>query len=378
ISSRSGTVIFLKLISPFQFDIRPEIINSELEEIKSSARKHNLMMLVINRLNRLRSFFGSDTPVGRFLEETRGSYMSAVALSMKQESEEQRIINALKGADVPALVIKGNAIAREIYGDPNCRFSGDSDILIMKKDAQAANRTLNALGYLPEETMPLEYCIHKLHHIKYLKKTGPGIVELHWNFAMPFLFNLRAEGIWKDVISKGQGEFSLSPEMTMISLLIHHHTHSFREMRILVDILWAMHKYDSVIDWRSFLIRLKEIGLLKTTYITMSQLKNLWKDDLEKLRSFRILSEGIKIRKPVMLLRYFAAENMSVNESYKDRLVGRFALDKWVNITGSIVMTLFPLPDAIKGLYNDNRPLFLPYNYARYLCWRIKDWTGAH
>ena len=97
------------------------------------------------------------------------------------------------------------------------------------------------------------------------------------------------------------------------------------------------------------------------------------------MRSVAALSDGLAqggFKKPVMLSRYFAPDKMTPEDIYKDRLVARFALDAWSNITGSFIRTLFPFPQAIKGLYNDERRWMLPYNYARYLSWRLKDWTG--
>lgn len=371
---------FLRLISPFPFDRLPAITETDLAEIKSSALKHNLLVLVLSRINKLKGSFAGNAAVERFLEEARGAYLNAVSVSMRQEAEEKRILDALSLADLPALVIKGNALAREIYGDPNCRSSSDSDILIRKGDAFIADRIVQSLGYVPESGLPLEYCIHRLHAAPYHKKTGTGAVEMHWNFTMPFFFNLTSEEIWEGVVSSGQGAYQLSPEMTVISLLIHHHTHSFREMRILVDILWTMHKYDDVIDWRSIVIRLKSIGLLKTAYITLSQLNGLWKESVKDMLSVAMLSDGLAqagFKKPVMLSRYFAPEKMTPEDIYKDRLVARFALDRRSNVVNSVTRTLFPVPQAIKGLYNEERRWMLPYNYARYLSWRLKDWTGG-
>lgn len=371
---------FLRLIGPFPFNTLLKISNSDLAEIKSSALKHNLLMLVLSRLNGLKGSFAGNAAVERFLEEARGAYLSAVSVSMRQEAEEKRILDALSLADVPALVIKGNALARDIYGDPNCRPSSDSDILIRKRDAFIADRIVQSSGYAPESGLPLGYCIHRLHAAPYYKINGAVAVELHWNFTMPFFFNLTSEEIWEGVVSAGQGAYKLSPEMAVILLLIHHHSHSFRELRILVDLLWTMHRHDAIIDWKSFAARLKSIGLLKTAYITLSQLNGLWKESLNDMRSVAALSDWLAqagFKKPVTLSRYFAPDKMTTEDIYKDRLVARFALDRLSNIVNSITRTLFPFPQAIKGLYNDERRWMLPYNYARYLSWRLKDWTGG-
>jgi hypothetical protein len=61
---------------------------------------------------------------------------------------------------------------------------------------------------------------------------------------------------------------------------------------------------------------------------------------------------------------------------YKDKLIARFALDRWSTIIFSFFKTLFPFPVAIKELYRDKRNWSLPFNYVRFIKWRVKEWMG--
>lgn len=170
--------------------------------------------------------------------------------------------------------------------------------------------------------------------------------------------------------------------MIMIMLLVHHHTHSFRELKILVDILWAFHKYEDVIDWNLFAQKIRKIGLLKSTQIILSQVQSLWKETAEKMKSFQILQkelEDIGCRVPKFLLSYFQMDidRKNIPNIYKDKLIARFALDRWPDILLSFPRTLFPVPEAIKEIYKDKRNLTLPFNYMRFIKWRVGDWTGV-
>jgi hypothetical protein len=206
------------------------------------------------------------------------------------------------------------------------------------------------------------------------------VIEMHWNFGLPYFFRLSSEEIWDDVIFTDSGKPRLSSEMIVIMLLIHHHSHSYRELKILVDILWALHKYKDEIDWYTFSNKLRKIGLIKTTQITLNQIQNLWKDSPDEILSIKTLEQAIQTsghKDPKFLLSYF---QMDVDRDYhpqvyKDKLVSRFALDRRAMIILSFVKTLFPVPQAIKELYGDMRNWTLPFNYLKFIRWRVKEWT---
>jgi hypothetical protein len=176
------------------------------------------------------------------------------------------------------------------------------------------------------------------------------------------------------------GHFDLSPEMLVVMLLIHHHSHSFHELRILVDIYWALHKYNDPIDWPAFAKRLEKIGLIKTTRIALNQLINLWGEKAIEMEAVQELDQAITesgIKVPQFLRTYFRME-IERPESYnlyKDKFFARLILDRWPTIIGSYFKTLFPPSEAIKALYEDERMWMLPINYLRFVWWRVGDWV---
>ena len=167
--------------------------------------------------------------------------------------------------------------------------------------------------------------------------------------------------------------------MTIAMLLIHHHTHSFRELKILVDVLWALHKNDGSMDWGKLTCRLKEIGLAKTTIISLHQLETLWPEEAG-LRAVKFLKQGMKdlgCSCSRCLLSYFRIDVQRTvpYNAYHERLMARFALDDWRTILLSFLTVLVPIPEAISALYNDRRFWTLPINYLRYIIWRVREWT---
>ena len=61
---------------------------------------------------------------------------------------------------------------------------------------------------------------------------------------------------------------------------------------------------------------------------------------------------------------------------YKDKLIERLALDRLSTTVLSYFRTLFPVPEAIKELYKDRRNWYLPFNYLKFIKWRVKEWMG--
>jgi len=375
---------FLRLLHPdpayHPVIVEPDVFNS----LKEEGLKHGLLMLLYKQLKDHKKDWVPNDHLLRFLEELRPFYLSNVARSMVQEHVEKEVISLLTKEGIPAVVIKGNALAREVYGDVNCRSSCDVDILVRRSDVFRVAEILEDAGYQrggKDKDLPLSYCVYRLHHAGYVHPKSGLLIEVHWNFGFPFLFRLSSEEIWREGVSIISGKTRLSPEMTIIGLLIHYHSHSFNALKILVDILWALYRYRDAVDWKSFVTRLQKIGLIKTAQITLAQMENLWGDTLDHEAPPCLLGREIgKMgrRKPKLLLSYFCIDSFEDHlHLYKRRAVGRLALDSISAVILSYLKTLLPPAKAIKGLYGDRRNWVLPLNYLRYIRWRTKEWLAS-
>jgi len=375
--------LFLKLIQPFPLKSLSTINKEELSEVKFQGLKNNLLMLIYTQLQKYQDENSKNGYIEKFLAEIRPLYFKSVTRSIKQEAIEKDIIFLLQKKDIPAIIIRGNEIAREIYGEPYSRNSTDVDILIKLSDALSVDSILTDNKYSRNDGLPLKFWFHRLHHAVYYHPETNDIIEVHWNFGIPSFFRLSSEEIWREVIVTDGDSLKLTPEMFIIMLLLHHHMHFFRELRILVDILWALHKYEDIIDWHTFALKLKKISLIKTTQITLNQIQSLWKETAEEMKSVQILQQEIErmgYKVPGFLLSYFQMDSNKKyhSEIYKDKLIARLTLDKWSTIMLSYFKTLFPVPEAVKEFYNSKSNWTLPYNYLRFIKWRVREWTGKN
>jgi len=372
--------LFLNLIQPTLSENKIQLSRNSFEELKAIAKKHNLFMLLYSQLIRYQKEIEQQEYIAQFLEELKPFYLKNVTHSMRQEAVEKEIISFLSEQGIPSIVMRGNEIAKEIYDDPNCRTSTDIDILIKMSDALRADSIFSKKGYVRNDTTDLKFWFHRIHHAVYRHQESNDLIEIHWNFGVPSFFMLPSELIWNEVILTKEGKYKLSPEMLIVMLLIHNHMHFFRELRILVDIMWALHKYEKIIDWHLFASKLKRIGLIKTTQITLLQIQNLWGDDVKEYSAIPVLRKelrNMRYENPIIISFFkLDIDKQYVFQDLKDKLMVRFALDDISTIIFSFSKTLFPFPQVIKEFYHDNRNWTLPYNYLRFITWRVGEWAG--
>lgn len=368
---------FLKLIQPALQDNNIDIDEKSLHEVVELSKKNNLLMLLYVQLRRYNDEGFKNTAIKEHLKKLKPIFLTNASRSVQQEIEEQKIIKLLNDNNIPALIIKGNEIAKEIYQDPNCRTSIDIDFLIKEADLLKSNEILKKSGYNRSDNKSLKFWSNRIHHAVYVGAETKSIFEMHWNFGIPSYFNLSSDDIWAEIKPAEGGQLKLSPEMILIMLIIHYTLHAYRDLKILVDILWAMKRYENLIHWQSFCKTLEKTGLVKATFITMTQMHTLWKDFIEQFQPYLQVIQELKkkgYKPPSFLVSYFRldVENKKPYNHSKEQFFVRLTLDKWSLILLSFIKTFFPNPKAIKELYNDKRTWALPANYIRFIKERFK------
>lgn len=364
-----------EILSPFHPSVIP-ITNEDFLRCVDLARRHNVEMLFYSRLRK--HFSGTHSFIDDYLKLAERSYLFTVARSMRQEALEKELLAALAKESIPACIIKGNQIARTIYEDPNCRGSADIDVLIRTTDLLDTDRFISAKGFTRENTLPLPFCIGRLHHIPYCNIKNNALLELHWDFGYPSYFNLTPDEIWKGVEGNHTEGYYLTPENMVIMLFTHHFRHGFREFKILVDILWTFYRYDNIINWQNFTEQLTKYGLVKTTAIILNQLDVLWHLKEGPLNSFKVLHAQlahIPIHPSKFLLRYFKINIEQPSYQSTDMQVAKLTLDKKSNIIYAFVKIFFPRPYEIKAFYPEAKKWMLPLNYLRFFFWRVTKWS---
>lgn len=379
-NQRPEVDLFLRLLQP---DPAPDLSTAgrdTLAEAWDLGICHNVAMLLYSRMVKQKGRLPADA--AEFLEGLRQFALKNMAHSARQEAEETRLLSLFRTHGTDACIIKGSDTARRIYGDPNSRTSSDIDILIRVRDIREADRIMAEAGYTRADKSPLEYWQERSHHALYLHAEGGHAVEVHWSFGIPSFFWLTSDEVWEKTEKDGSDRTVLSPEMQIIQMLIHHHMHDFGELRSLVDLLWIFHIHDNALDWQQSGRRLRETGLVKAAWISLSQLRALWGDSCRGLKSVIGLEGAFRdmgISEPGMLCRYYRLDLLTVRKHHPlvNKFMMRLALDRASTVWYSFQKSILPSPHTVRTLYGDPRAWMLPLNYCRFILWRLKEWMQA-
>jgi hypothetical protein len=95
------------------------------------------------------------------------------------------VLVALERDGVPAIALKGTALAGTVYGNLALRPMRDVDLLVREDDVDAAESVLLREGYSADESYrPRGWYLHRHHHLPpFLAREGPAVVEIHWQLA---------------------------------------------------------------------------------------------------------------------------------------------------------------------------------------------------
>lgn len=192
-----------------------------------------------------------------------------------------RVLDRLDAAGVPAIPMKGVALAETLYGDPSLRDCADIDVLVPRERAREALRLLRALGYAPEFRERFFETLLLRSHIEYtLARRERGfeyVLDLHWGIGWsPRADRRAAAALWaerRQVTRLGREMVAMSPEWELLTLAVHAARHGWRPLKWLVDV----HDYCRTcpLDWRRVRETAQRFGWLPALEQTLGACRSL-------------------------------------------------------------------------------------------------------
>jgi hypothetical protein len=180
-----------------------------------------------------------------------------------QHQGMQRVLEALAGAGLEVVALKGPVLAERLYGDPSLRFSYDLDLLIWPRDLEAVSQCLGALGYQPRGGPTARYERAHTHNLSFDHARFP-MVEIHIHLLVDFGVTIRAEDflsrsrVWQT--TAGSRCRVLGPEDEAFYLLLHAVHHEFARFCWLYDI-WTFLRLHPDLDWDEVFRRAEKHGV---------------------------------------------------------------------------------------------------------------------
>jgi len=288
------------------------------------------------------------------------------------------ILGALGAAGLPAMLLKGAALAVTVYGGQPLRPMGDVDLLLRQEDAAAALAVLRGLGYerVQVEVRPdadLDY----RHHAQLRRTEEPlPLVELHWTLVHSSYYRQRLgmDWFWQAALPVTVGAARaavMRPAAQVLYLCAHlllHHRGD--ELLWQHDIAAAIGHYGPRMDWDDLLDGAQRSELVLPLQRVLPALVEEWgvavpADVLPRLAALRA-SRGEE--------RVFAALTARGRPEalrFWDDLRG---LPGWRPRLRFLAETLFPMPAHMQQRYGIRHRLLLPlyYPYHWLQSWRVK------
>ncbi len=139
----------------------------------------------------------------RHLDETEAANLRSATDDFGRRTtllllELERILPALEQAGCRPVVLKGAALASDVYAEPAQRYFLDLDILVAGDTVAVACETLAQYGYQLRQhgNDPRFYQKHHFHWI--MHNRHGSCVEVHWAVTMPeSIFGFELDGLWR-------------------------------------------------------------------------------------------------------------------------------------------------------------------------------------
>ncbi len=219
------------------------------------------------------------------LEGFRRAYYANLKRSLFLLGHFKRLFTRLREAGIPFLVIKGIALAEQVYPVVALRGMSDVDLLVKKDHILSVDRLLSSLGYSPVDSVPAEALgnpVGYLCSLEYqVKDVAAPPLHVHWHLvntstpAVAYAGNIRLDSVWEQAVPATVAEADtlvLCPEHLIIYLCEHalRVGHSFDRLILVCDIHQALVAYAGRLDWDALVREAEAFGLSRFVFLSLT------------------------------------------------------------------------------------------------------------
>ncbi|MCX6688455.1 MAG: nucleotidyltransferase family protein, partial [Methanoregula sp.] len=174
----------------------PDLSPDDWQNLLTLLRPYMIFPLITSHL---RNWPEECQPPQKIMDYLNRVFLYAVARNLLAGRQIQAVTDALKGAGIPVILLKGHALARTVYPDPALRQSSDIDLLVQPHNIPASEEVLEKLGYVcPAKIFHIS---QYEHHHETFSPPGKGLpIELHW--VTDNAFDLFPDGWLDDAFSR--------------------------------------------------------------------------------------------------------------------------------------------------------------------------------
>lgn len=251
-------------IDPSVTSVHPSKLNwqdYDWELILELARFHRVYPVLYARFKDL----GAPTAL---LQPLKKDFMINTFQMLRLTRVLDQLFRLFKENSIPALLLKGPAMAKDLYGDTSFRTCKDLDILISIEQFDRTDQLLQSFGFTPDDNSPRVYNWKKsLHHCAYTNHDEGVQVEIHWRLQPGSWSEPTFDELWErrvECLLPENPIYRPGNEDLLLYLSLHGARHSWFRLRWLLDIQQLLQKE---MDWRLIADLLKQ----NNSYIALGQ-----------------------------------------------------------------------------------------------------------
>jgi hypothetical protein len=259
-----------------------ELVRLSLDwrRIVEKAVQYGVAPLLYSNLKQVPN--NTQVPV-EIMEQLKGSYLWHAVKNNNIYHKISEITETFSQEMIPVIILKGAALAWLCYKDVALRPMRDLDLLVRRKDLDAADQLLRKLGYVPGKFPHSEEWYRAYHHhlAPYFSGDGSLILELHHHIICPTAsLDIPIEDFWQRARSTQITSLRVlifAPEDLLIHTCLHlsHDNHFLRALIGLRDVAEIVTYYKEEIDWDKLLRKAQTYEIQKHLYYALWMSQNI-------------------------------------------------------------------------------------------------------
>lgn len=201
------------------------------------SRHHRVYPYIYNQVKRMNS-----TAIPFYvIEALRRAYQQNTFQMLHLSGEMEQVCQLLAKNEIPVLLLKGPALAVDLYGDLSKRTCSDLDVLISLDQLEKAHDLLIQLDYVKDDyfSTVLNDWQWRHHHVTYFHLHKKIKLEVHWRLNPGPSYEPTFQELWdrrRVSTMASQPVFMLGYDDLFLFLASHGARHGWSRFRWLVDV----------------------------------------------------------------------------------------------------------------------------------------------
>ncbi len=332
-------------------------------ELVEVAERHKLAPLLYAAL---KARGRQEEPPAAVAERLRLAFIRTNVANWLAYVELGRLLAQFEREQIPAVLLKGCALAVMLYGDPSLRPFGDLDLLIPHEAIVRARAVLEAQGYFSAPEMGSGYQQSFASEGDFARRgRQPAQVDLHWHLLEIGYYRARIpiEWFWARTVElrvEGQRALALAPEAELLYLAAHFVLHHHAERLIWsYDLALLLSRDREQMDWTEVVNAAAEFGLVQPLQTALAHVAECWGVTPPAPASARLSQVRAGWRQKLALMVITAPE-----PDLRFVLDGLSAGDRRAQWT-YFWRTLFPAASYMRTRYQIQDMRLLPWYYVQ-------------